>query len=148
MGNCRPWSVQTCPVSGPDPNGLTYTILLEKNFGGVQLQVQYVGLPVRRRNAAWGRRHNICPKSALYRAFPPTLFKASIWYLPQNQSLHALQTQAKKMTEAVLEQDIQNMMRRGGEKIKGKKKTSQPSKRHLSVSLLLSFPCSVISVLL
>jgi len=31
------------------------------------------------------------------------------------------------MTEAVLEQDIQNMMRRGGEKIKGKKKTASPA---------------------
>lgn len=58
------------------------------------------------------------------------------------------------MTGALLEQDIQNTMRRGGEEIKGKKtegkkkKNSQPSKQHLSLSLLLSFPCSVISVLL
>lgn len=59
------------------------------------------------------------------------------------------------MTGVLLEQDIQNTMRRGGEEIKGKKtegkkkrKNSQPSKQHLSLSLLLSFPCSVISVLL
>lgn len=73
-------------------------------------------------------------------------FKASIWYLPPSQS--PLKTQAHKMTETVLEQEIQNIMSRGEEKLKGKKKISQPSKQHLNLSLFLLFPYSVISILL
>lgn len=79
-------------------------------------------------------------------------FKASIWHLLPRQSLHALQTQMPKMTETVLEHDIQNIMRRGEEKkLKGRKNqpAQQTAFKSLSSSLipLFSLFCLALSVL-
>lgn len=63
----------------------------------------------------------------LFSLFHLPCSKASLWYLPPSQSLHALQKQAHKMTETVLEQDTQNIMSRREEKIKGKKKSASPA---------------------